>query len=197
MIEVKPRDVAGVMQEQIPNIITTLRIAAIAPICWLLWHDAYAEALVWLLLAGLSDGLDGYLARRYGWFTRLGAILDPIADKLFIVSITLLFGAKAYLPGWLVLLILGRDVVIVCGALAYRWVTGALDMRPLLVSKVNTALQILLLAVTLLHVGFYALPLLVTESLQWLVALMTVWSGAAYIFWWSYYALHKENGVSA
>ena len=130
------------MREQIPNIITVIRILSIAPICWLLWQEAYEWALTLLVLAGLSDALDGFLARRYGWLTRLGAMLDPVADKLFVVAVFIVFGLKGDLPWWLIALVMGRDVVIVLGAIAYRLFTGRLDMRPLIISKVNTGLQI-------------------------------------------------------
>ncbi|MEZ5536897.1 MAG: CDP-alcohol phosphatidyltransferase family protein [Thiolinea sp.] len=183
------------MLHHLPNLITLLRIAAIVPICWLLWRDAYLPAFICLVLAGLSDGLDGFLARRYGWFTPLGAMLDPLADKLFIVSLMILFAAKGSVPLWLMWLVIGRDVLIVSGALLYRLVTGALVMKPLFISKVNTALQILLLATTLLHVGFYMLPMSVLEGLQLLVAATSLLSGCAYLFLWTYYALYKEVSV--
>lgn len=172
----------------LPNIITIARIISVVPVAWLLWNAHYQAALVLLILAGLSDGLDGYLARRYQWFTRLGALLDPVADKLFIVTIMLVFGFKGFLPWWIVLLIFGRDLLIIGGAVVYRWVTGALEMKPLFISKVNTALQLLLLATTLIHVGFYTLPQTVIDYLEWLVAASTILSGAAYVFFWSYYA---------
>lgn len=172
----------------LPNLITIARIISVVPVAWLLWQESYRAALVLLILAGLSDGLDGYLARRYQWFTRLGALLDPVADKLFIVTIMLVFGFKGFLPWWIVLLIFGRDLLIIGGAVVYRWVTGALEMKPLLISKVNTALQLLLLAATLVHVGFYALPQTLIDNLEWLVAASTILSGAAYVFFWSYYA---------
>ena len=81
----------------IPNLITITRILSVVPVAWLLWIGSYQAALVLLVLAGLSDGLDGYLARRYQWFTPLGALLDPLADKLFIVTIMLVFGFKGFL----------------------------------------------------------------------------------------------------
>lgn len=180
------------MREQIPNIITVVRILSIAPICWLLWKESYALALALLVLAGLSDALDGFLARRYGWFTRLGAMLDPMADKLFVVSVFIVFGLKGTLPWWLIVLVIGRDVVIVLGALAYKLVRGQLDMHPLLISKLNTGLQIFLLAMTLFHVAMYPLPDWFNQGLQWLVAATTFLSGIAYIYLWGRYALMKE-----
>lgn len=183
------------MMEQIPNIITVLRIVAIAPICWLLWQDAFVPAIYLLIVAGLSDALDGFLARRYGWFTRLGAMLDPLADKLLIVSVMLLFGAKGYLPEWLVVLVLGRDLIIVSGVVLYRYIVGTLEMRPLFISKLNTAFQILLLVMTLLHVSFYPLASGIMLGLQALVTVTTVLSGFAYAYWWMYYVFHKEVSV--
>ncbi|HMT94135.1 CDP-alcohol phosphatidyltransferase family protein [uncultured Thiothrix sp.] len=179
----------------LPNLITIARIISVVPVAWLLWIGSYHTALILLVLAGLSDGLDGYLARRYQWFTPLGALLDPLADKLFIVTIMLVFGFKGFLPWWIVWLIFGRDVLIVAGAMLYRWVTGALEMRPLFISKVNTALQLILLAATLLHVGFYPLPQGVIDNLELLVATSTIISGAAYVFFWSYYAFANKKQV--
>nr|CAA6807279.1 MAG: CDP-diacylglycerol--glycerol-3-phosphate 3-phosphatidyltransferase (EC [uncultured Thiotrichaceae bacterium] len=178
----------GMTLKQIPNIITLLRIVAIIPICWLLFRDEYMAAFVCLVLAGLSDGLDGFLARRYGWFTPLGAVLDPLADKLFITSLIVVFAVQGHVPLWLMWLVIGRDIIIVSGALVYRWRTGSLEMKPLFISKLNTALQILLLAATLMHVGLYALPAEMREGLQLSVAATSLLSGMMYVFWWTYYA---------
>ncbi len=181
------------VREQIPNIITVIRILSIAPICWLLWKGSYGLALTLLVLAGLSDALDGFLARRYGWFTRLGAFLDPVADKLFVVSVFIVFGLKGSLPWWLIALVIGRDLVIVLGAIAYRLIMGELNMRPLVISKLNTGLQIVLLATTLLHVAIYALPGWFNLGLQWAVGVTTVLSGFAYVLLWSRYAWRKRQ----
>lgn len=179
------------MREQIPNIITMIRIVSIAPICWLLWRGEYPLALMLLVLAGLSDALDGFLARRYGWFTRLGAFLDPVADKLFVMAVFIVFGLQGNLPWWLVSLVIGRDVVIVLGAMACRWLRGKLEIRPLMISKLNTGLQIFLLATTLLHVALYPLPSWLTIGLQWGVVATTLLSGIAYMILWGRYAFAK------
>lgn len=181
------------VREQIPNIITVIRILSIAPICWLLWREAYALALGLLVAAGLSDALDGFLARRYGWLTRLGAILDPVADKLFVVSVFIVFGLQGTLLWWLVCLVLGRDVVIVLGAIACRLLRGRLEMRPLMISKLNTGLQIFLLAMTLLHVALYPLPEWFNQGLQWAVAVTTCLSGIAYVILWGRYAFQRSD----
>lgn len=177
------------MRKQIPNIITVIRILSIVPLCWLLWKGQYSSALILLVLAGMSDALDGFLARRYGWITPLGAVLDPVADKLFVVSMFIVFGMKGNLPWWLVALVIGRDIVIVVGALAYRLVQGKLEMHPLMISKLNTGLQIMLLGFTLLHVALYPLPMWFNHVLQWGVAVTTFLSGIAYIILWGRYAL--------
>ena len=183
------------MLEQIPNLITLIRILAIAPICWLLWQHDYVNAVSLLIIAGLSDALDGYLARRYGWFTTLGAWLDPIADKLFVAALYITLGLQAYLPWWLVSLVLGRDLVIGGGALLFRRVTGSLSIQPLKISKINTALQILLLALTLTNIALYSIPVGLQVSVQWAVALSTLLSGGAYIVLWSRYAIRELHGI--
>jgi cardiolipin synthase len=118
-------------------------------------------------------------------------MLDPVADKLFVMAVFIVFGLKGHLPWWLIALVIGRDVLIVLGAIIYRLVTGRLDMRPLMISKLNTGLQIFLLATTLLHVALYPLPGWFNLGLQWGVAVTTVLSGAAYVLLWSRYAWRK------
>lgn len=183
------------MIEQIPNLITIVRIVAIAPICWLLWQHDYQNAFILLVIAGLSDALDGYLARRYGWFTRLGALLDPIADKLFVAFVYIVFGLQGYLPWWLVSLVLGRDVIISLGALIFRWSTGYLEIHPLKISKLNTALQMVLLALTLVDIALYSIPTWLQLSVQGAVALSTLSSGIAYIVLWTRNAMKESYAL--
>lgn len=185
------------MLKHIPNLLTLLRISAIAPICWLLWREQFTQALLLLLLAGLTDAFDGFLARRFGWVSKLGALLDPLADKLFIVSVVLLFGFKHYLPWWLVWLVLGRDVVILGGAVAYRLVFGDLEINPSRWGKLNTALQISLLALTLVHVAFYSFSPPIMQGLQWIVALSTLFSGASYVYLWAHDANQRHSNKHA
>ena len=132
----KPRD--------IPNLISFLRIALVIPIMVLLHRQEFGLVLVLFAVAGLSDGLDGYLARRFNWRSELGALLDPLGDKFLLVGVYLVFGWNGLLPLWLVGLVILRDVVIVSGAIAYRQVCHELTMEPTLISKANTLLQIML-----------------------------------------------------
>ncbi|MCW8839927.1 MAG: CDP-alcohol phosphatidyltransferase family protein, partial [Gammaproteobacteria bacterium] len=128
----------------IPNLISVLRIMLVVPIMVLLARGEYLLVLMLFVVAGLSDSLDGYLARRFDWRSQLGALLDPLGDKFLLVGVYLVLGWNGLLPGWLVGLVILRDVVIVSGALAYRRLCGELTMEPTLISKANTLLQIVL-----------------------------------------------------
>ena len=101
----------------IPNIISTLRIIMVFPIAFFIWDEAYHTAFILMLIAGLSDALDGFLARTFHWQSKLGALLDPAADKLLLVSIFIICGIKGFLPIWFVVLIFSRDIIIFIGAL--------------------------------------------------------------------------------
>ncbi len=186
----RPRD--------IPNAITIVRIALVVPAAWLLLHQAYVEALLVFALAGVSDGLDGYLAKRYGWHTRVGSILDPLADKLLLVTAYVVLSWLEHLPMWLVLAVIGRDVVLVGGALAYHWLIGRFDMAPTLISKLNTVAQIVLAFAVMYSLGVQALPVGLLEALVWLVLTTTVWSGVDYVLTWgvrAYRARANSDGM--
>ena len=116
--------------KSLPNIISTLRIFLVVPTVYFLLHDQYSYALLLFVIAGLSDGLDGFLARRYGWTTRLGSFLDPLGDKLLMTATYFVLGWLGDLPVWLVAVVIGRDVVIVLGALAYRLLVQDISMKP-------------------------------------------------------------------
>jgi len=154
----------------IPNIISLLRVAM-------------------FFIAGASDGLDGYLARRFGWVSRLGSLLDPLADKLLMTAIYFTLGMKAYLPVWLVALVIGRDLVIITGALAYRLLVKEITMQHLLISKLNTAAQILLVLVLIFKLSTFPyashIPQVAITFLIYCVTFTTVASGVAYVVIWS------------
>ena len=168
----------------LPNIISTLRILLVPPVVLTMLEQCWGLALPLFLIAGLSDGLDGFLARRYQWTSRLGAILDPIGDKLLMVSSYLVLGWLEVLPTWLVGLVILRDVVIMAGTLMYRFFIGAVVFEPILLSKINTVCQILLVTVTLcVQVGIEMLAGL-QFLLMYIVLLTTVSSGVAYVVLW-------------
>ncbi len=174
----------------IPNIISIIRIIMVFPIAMFIWQENYNSAFMLMIIAGLSDGLDGFLARTFQWQSKLGAILDPIADKLLLISIFIVCGLKNFLPWWLILMIIGRDLVIITGAFAYRHVTHDNKIRPLLISKINTALQILLVIITLYQATVHKLADYVISSLIWVVAISTFISGMAYVILWTRYTLN-------
>lgn len=151
----------------------------------LLGRGEYGLVLLLFALAGISDGLDGYLARRYGWQSRLGSLLDPLGDKFLLVGVYLIFGWDGLLPWWLVALVILRDAVIVGGALAYRHVCRELTMEPTLISKLNTALQILLGLLVIAGAMRGGLVPWLINGMIGLVAVTTLWSGIDYVLRWS------------
>jgi len=166
----------------IPNLITILRMAMMLPLVWLMWHKEYKGALLVALIAGASDGLDGFLAKRYNWQGWLGGVLDPLADKLMMLCCYTVFALQTLIPWWLLVLVVGRDLVIIAGATYYHfWVGKLAKATPTMLSKINTALQILLILVLLLSLsGWLALSVLHTPLIC-LVGLFTLLSGIHYI----------------
>jgi len=169
----------------IPNIISVFRILLIIPIALLLHHQSWANAFILILIAGVSDALDGFLARVFNWQSRLGSFLDPIADKLLLIVIFISLAHKGIIPIWLTCLVIGRDLIILLGASACQWITRKLEMSPLFISKVNTALQILFILLIMYHLAFSNLPWQLIEGMQIAVAITTILSGLAYIVIWS------------
>ena len=171
------------IKKDIPNLISILRIVLVIPIAYYLWNQQYFIALTLFLIGGLSDGLDGFLARRYKWETPLGVILDPMGDKLMMLVAYLLLGWHNLLPLWLVGLVILRDSIIVLGTLLYRKYVGEAKLKPLFISKLNTACQILLVLIVMLA-EVIKLELIFIESLLWIVTITTLLSGYAYINEW-------------
>ena len=138
----------------LPNAISIMRIVLVAPILWYIVDGQYDLALLLFFVAGFSDGVDGYLAKRFDWHTRIGALLDPIADKLLVggTFITMVF--TGLVPIWLAVLVILRDVVIIGGAVAYNWLVRPVEGEPTRVSKLNTALQLLFVVFVLSNAGF-------------------------------------------
>jgi cardiolipin synthase (CMP-forming) len=180
----------GVRARDIPNLISVIRIFLTLPIVWLMLEHRFGWVLFLFAVAGISDALDGYLAKHYGWRSRLGGLLDPLADKVLLVSCFLSLGWLGFLPVWLVLLVLLRDLVIVTGALVYNFTIAELEAEPSLISKFNTLIQILLVLTVVLNHGLLPLPALLLETLVWLTLLTTLLSGGDYVWEWSRKAAH-------
>jgi cardiolipin synthase (CMP-forming) len=166
----------------LPNVITFARLCAVPLAVWLVVEHRFAEAFFLFLAAGLSDAVDGWLARRNGGGNAVGALLDPMADKALLVTMYVSLAVAEVLPDWLAILVVFRDVVIVGGVVVLSLTGQSVLIRPLYISKLNTALQIVLVAVSLLLFGFgLTAPILIT-GLIWLVAASTLASGGAYVW---------------
>lgn len=129
----------------IPNALCILRMLLVVPIAWLLKAGEYQLTLWVFAFAGLTDGLDGFLAKRCGWMSELGKILDPLADKILLVSVFITLAALGIVPVWLAVTAVARDVIITAGAISYNALYGYPNGRPTLISKINTLCQILFL----------------------------------------------------
>ena len=141
-------------------------------------------AFLLFVIAGISDGLDGYLAKKYGWQTELGAYLDPIADKTLLVSIFVVLGIFSHLPMWIVIAVVSRDILIVGGTLLSWMLARPVKVHPLLISKVNTVGQIVLAATVLGGLGFDLVMDNIILMLVWITGVLTIASAAAYMVNW-------------
>ena len=177
-------------REDIPNLISVLRIFLSVPVVWSMLELRFDIALLLFAVAGISDGLDGYLAKHFGWQSRLGGLLDPLADKVLLVSSFLTLAILGMIPMLLMLLVILRDLVIVTGALVYNFRIRELEVAPSLVSKVNTFTQILLVLVVVLDEGLIGLPDLAIQVLIGVVFITTIASGINYVWVWSRLAAH-------
>jgi cardiolipin synthase len=168
----------------IPNLITLARILMVPVIVWAITADHMLLAFVLFLVAGLSDLVDGFLAKRFGMATKLGAYLDPLADKAMIVSIYVALGIVEAIPRWLVILVVWRDIMIV-SAVLLSWLVGKpVDLKPITVSKLNTVAQIMLAVVVLASLGFGFGAELLIKALIALVTVLTLVSIALYLAQW-------------
>lgn len=141
-------------------------------------------AFMLFVIAGLTDGLDGFLAKRFDWTTELGAWLDPLADKALLVSIYVTLGFYGNIPVWLVILVVSRDLLIVGGIMLSWMMEKPVRMKPLLISKINTVGQILLAALVLADLGFQLGFGQLIALLIWIVAASTLLSALAYLHAW-------------
>ena len=176
----------------LPNAISILRIALVPPILILIMKDSFAWAIGLFGLAGLSDGVDGYLAKRFNWNTRLGALLDPIADKLLVAGLFIVLAHSQYIPVWLAAVVIFRDVIIVAGAAAYNFLVRPVQGEPTRVSKLNTTLQLLFLLFVLSRAGFGWPDQISITVLGAAVLITVVISGIDYVWSWSRRARHSE-----
>jgi cardiolipin synthase len=180
-----------VKASDIPNIITVFRFLLVPPLVLLLLQEQFGLALLIFGVAGFSDGLDGFLAKRFNWASRLGALMDPLADKLLLVSSFITLGWLQRIPLWLVCVVILRDLVIVGGALVYNFRIERLEADPSMVSKLNTVTQIVLVLAVLLSQVVAGVPYLWMDVLLYCVLVTTLWSGFDYVWRWSRRAWRK------
>lgn len=170
----------------LPNIITIIRLLLIFPIVWCLLGERYLLGLYLFLFAGLSDGVDGLLARRYAWVSTFGKFADPLADKLLVVIV---FSVLVYLnmtPLWLLLLLISREVIITSGFLLYLKWFQHFPVHPSLLSKLNTAVQIAYIVLVLLQLNYQSFPILLVNILLVLLVMTTMLSVIHYIWVWGW-----------
>lgn len=174
----------------IPNVITILRFLLVPAVVFALLTDQRGLALAGFLVAGISDAVDGFIARHFDQRSELGAYLDPMADKLLLVSVFVVLGIMGELPLWLVIAAVSRDALIVAAVLLSTIMGNPVAMKPLFVSKANTAAQIVLAALVLaeLAFGFQAGP--ARPAMVAACGLLTMASAAAYLVGW----LRHMNG---
>ena len=169
----------------LPNVISVCRIVLVGPVAWAVLEGRYTLAFWLFVTAGAPDGLDGFLAKRFGWSSRIGGILDALADKLLLVTTFLCLWWIGLFPWWLVLAVFARDLVIVIGAIVYNYRIEAVEPEPSLMSKLNTFLQIALAALGMVRLGFDTVPDWAIDGLVWAVMITVVLSGTGYVREWS------------
>jgi len=175
----------------IPNLICFARIALVIPIIRLLWQEQFLLSLLLILVAGLSDILDGYLAKKNNWRSYLGAVLDPVADKILLVSLFLTLQSMDLIPLWLTLTVILRDLMIVFGLSLYRYFVGVPQPKPTRISKFNTLLQLAFIILVILAQGIqfpFAILSMVCGSLVFVTSIL---SGLDYWIIWSIKAKKK------
>lgn len=178
----------------IPNFITLGRIILVPLVFWLLLSSEMKLAFVLFVVAGISDGVDGFLAKRFGWATELGAYLDPLADKLLIVCIFVALGFRGDLPSWLVIAVVTRDILIVAAIMLSWLMDNPVRIAPFIVSKANTLAQIVLAATVLADDAFHLDLDGIRVGLIWITAVLTVASLAAYLRAWLRHMSGYESG---
>ncbi|HEY3784991.1 MAG TPA: CDP-alcohol phosphatidyltransferase family protein [Steroidobacteraceae bacterium] len=164
----------------LPNLICLIRIALVWPIAAALYAQHPGEALALFMLAGFSDGLDGYLAKRFHWTSELGKVLDPLADKLLLVIVFVEGAWLELIPWWLSAAVVARDVLIGLGALTFRLWFGPLQGRPTVLSKINTGMQLLYLTAIMVNAALRFPPREVLDALGAIVLVSTGVSGLNY-----------------
>lgn len=180
----------------IPNLITLMRLLLVVPVAVAILSNEYLLTLILFAVASVSDGVDGYLARRFDWTSRFGAILDPVADKLMLIVAFLLLTHIGNFPIWLAAVVIARDLIIVAGAAVYHILFGEYEFTPSLLGKLSTSLQFTLVLLNLLDLALFELNDSLLVGGIWAVFLVSSVSGADYCLTWSRKALAASRRKS-
>lgn len=168
----------------LPNLLTVLRFVLVPVVIWAIATGHYRAAFAVFVIAGLTDGVDGFIAKKWAMASKLGAYLDPLADKVLLVSIFVALGVVGQIPIWLVLVVVARDLLIVAAVVLSSLMGRTVPIRPLFVSKINTVAQILLVALVLADMAFTFDLLRARAAITLFVAGLTAVSAAAYLVSW-------------
>jgi cardiolipin synthase (CMP-forming) len=180
--------------KHIPNTLTLTRLFLIIPFLIYLYNHEFENALYIFLFAGLTDGLDGWLARHFNWQSAFGSFMDPLADKLLIASSFISLALLGELPWWLVLLVFLRDITISFGVMAWYWfVQKKLEFEPTQLSKLNTALQLILVVLCLFNLAYFELFPYLVNLLILITAITTAASFIDYVWTWGKKAFSKAS----
>ena len=177
----------------IPNVISFGRLLSVPVAVWLILHQFHLAAFWIFVAACISDAADGYIAKTFDLQTELGGFLDPIADKALLICVFVTLGQASLISTWLVILVVFRDALIVCGALLYHLLYQNLTIQIHLISKLNTTFQFILAALVLGEAAFSVLDQFVISGLEYLVGVTTVASGTSYVIIWSHKAIDMEQ----
>jgi cardiolipin synthase (CMP-forming) len=177
----------------IPNSLCVLRMLLLLPVAWLLVNEQFAITLWMFALAAGSDGLDGFLAKRFGWTSQLGKALDPLADKILLVGVFATLAFTGLVPVWLAVTAVARDLIITAGALSYYALYGYPHGQPTVISKLNTLCQVVFLLVIIAGGAFGASWEIAETALGALVLVTTVVSGLDYVITWSHKAMQAAR----
>ena len=172
-------------RENIPNILTILRMLLAIPIVYSLLIPHYELAFYLLIIAAVTDSIDGYIARQFQWSSRLGSMLDPLADKILMVSVFIVLAYVGEVPMWLLSMVLLREMVLITGTIVLHLAIGPYQIHPIIISKVNTFLQIFLTFILVFNKGFAMMPIIWVQGLMCLVFATTFASMLAYIWIWT------------
>src|SRR3569623_457113 len=176
MSSLKMKQPTGIYRKNNHNLITLGRIVLVPLVVWAIASSQLMVAFVLFAVAGLSDAIDGFLAKRFNMTTELGALLDPIADKALLVSIYVALGITGAIPRWIVILVVSRDFMIV-GAMIVSWILdNPMPVKPLMASKLNTVAQVGFAALVLASLGFYFKAWPYVAILLWAVTVLSLWS---------------------